>query len=316
MKSRIIITGASGFIGSAIVAELILRGHHVIALVRPDSDLSRLHEYSQCQIVSCASLAGVEARSALGQYKPDVFVHCAWRGVGGADRNSSWQITDNLRLTLDALELAKALGCGYWLSLGSQAEYGNGNCRMSEASPTTPTTLYGRAKLIAGQAALAYCDAEGMAGSVLRVFSTYGPGDSPSWFIPYIIQEFLNGRSPSLTRCEQIWDYLYVTDAARAVALVLEKRAAGVFNLGSGSVQPLRNIVEAIRDELMTANEAKYGAVAYRADQVMHLEADVSLLTQAVGWTPSVPFNVGLESTIAFEKRRHKIKLISDINNG
>ena len=307
MRRCIVITGATGFIGSAVTAELLARGHHVTVLTRPGSDVSRLIKSSDCQVIRSEFLSGEAIRQTLGRTAPDTFIHCAWRGVGGAERNASWQITGNLRLTLDALELAKAVGCRHWLSLGSQAEYGNANRQIKEDSPLNPTTLYGRAKLLAGQAALAYCEAEGIRGAVLRVFSTYGPGDSPGWFVPYIIREFLAGRSPALTKCEQVWDYLYVTDAAKAIVSAVENQITGVFNLGSGRAQSLRTVVEMIRDELSTEIGAEYGAVPYRPDQVMHLEADISSLVEATGWNPLTPLNFGLRTTIAFEKEKFNV---------
>jgi len=241
----------------------------------------------------------------LKEKKPEVFIHCAWRGVGGNDRNEAFQITNNIPMTLDAVELAAAAGCRQWIGLGSQAEYGNQNCRMSEDSPLRPTTLYGKAKLAAGVASLALCEARGMTGTWLRVFSTYGPGDAPQWLVPYAIREFLAGRAPKLTRCEQRWDYLYVRDAASAVVSVAETRAPGVFNLGSGSAETLKKIIETIRGELAVSIEPAYGAVPYRSDQVMYLEADISRLRAATGWSPRVSLIEGIRATIAFERGRH-----------
>jgi len=297
---KVVLTGATGFIGSAVAAELLARGHAVFALTRPESDLSRLKRFGGWNGISCDSWRDSVVKKNLLTVSPDTFVHCAWQGVVGAERNAAWQITTNLRITSDALELAKAVGCSHWVSLGSQAEYGNLNHRISEACPLRPTTVYGKAKLIAGQAALAYCDAEGMKATIMRVFSTYGPGDAPSWFIPYIIREFSAQRAPKLTACEQLWDYLYVTDAARAIVSVVETRAVDVFNLGSGRAVQLRAVVELIKKEMNVTEEPDFGAVQYRPDQVMCLEADITRLTQATGWTPTVSLESGIRNTVKF----------------
>lgn len=296
---NVVVTGATGFIGSAIAAELLARGHRVVLLTRSTSDLSRLRACAGWVNFAADSWRDASFRERLREYSPHAFVHCAWQGVGGGDRNSACQITENLRLTADALELANESGCTHWISLGSQAEYGNPNRPISEDCPTQPTTLYGKAKLIAGDAARYFCETQGMLASVLRVFSTYGPGDAPNWFIPYIIRQFRSGHAPKLTACEQKWDYLYVTDAARAVASVVEQRVGGVFNLGSGQARPLRDVVELIRAELGTGLVPEYGAVPYRPDQVMWLQADISRLAQATGWKPVVEINTGLRFTIA-----------------
>ena len=299
---NVVVTGATGFIGSAITGELLAKGHTVVLLTRSTSDLSRLQARTGWVNLAAESWREASLRETLMGYSPEAFVHCAWQGVGGGDRNAAWQITENLRLTADALELAKDIGCSHWVSLGSQAEYGNPNRPIDEQYPTQPTTLYGKAKLMAGEASRSFCEAQGMISSVMRVFSTYGPGDAPSWFIPYIIRQFLSGKAPKLTACEQKWDYLYVNDAARAVVSVVERRAGGVFNLGSGQAQPLREVVELIRRELGTNLTPDYGAVAYRPDQVMWLEADISRLIHATGWQPIVDLETGIRTTLAYAR--------------
>ena len=307
MSTHVAITGATGFIGATVVAELLARETQVTILLGPDSKLERLAALRGFETLVCSGLRDDRTVRTLRSRQPDVFIHCAWRGVGGQERNEASQITANVPLTLDSVELAAGAGCRQWIGLGSQAEYGNQNRRLNEDAPLLPTTIYGKAKLAAGVAALALCEARAIAGVWLRVFSTYGPGDAPHWFIPYVIQEFLAGRPPRLTNCEQRWDYLYVTDAARAIASAADGSTTGVFNLGSGSARPLKDYIEAIRGELGSQLEPAYGAVPYRPDQVMHLEADIARLSAATGWRPGMTLNEGIRATVAFERQRATI---------
>lgn len=301
--STIILTGATGFIGSAVLAEALARGTRVLALARADSDCQRLAELKGYELIRCARLDESGLADRLRECQPTTLIHCAWRGVAGSERQATHQITDNLPLTLASVQLAEASGCSQWIGLGSQAEYGNPNHIIAETEPTRPTTIYGKAKLAAGIAALALCETTGLAGAWLRVFSTYGPGDAPHWMIPSVIREFLSGRAPRVTRCEQKWDYLYVTDAARAILSAAGGRTAGVFNLGSGQAGSLKQIIELIRAELGSALEPEYGAIPYRPDQVMHLQADVSRLMAACGWKPEVPLERGIRQTVAWHRR-------------
>lgn len=299
---KVVVTGATGFIGAAVTAQLTARGHEVLALLRPTSNPSRLNGITGWRDIRAMSWDTPEIARRLAAHHPTAFVHCAWQGVGGGDRNASWQITANLRLTADMLELAKRIGCSHWVSLGSQAEYGNLNQRINEDSPTAPTTLYGKAKLIATEATQTFCKAEGIKAAILRVFSTYGPGDAPQWFIPYVISELQAGRSPKLTACEQRWDYLYVHDAAQAIVSTVEAQAVGVFNLGSGTARPLRDVVDIIRKELGAAISPSFGSVPYRPDQVMWLEADITRLSRATGWRPKTSLESGIKATISFSR--------------
>lgn len=303
-KASIAITGSTGFIGGAVLREALQeQDRQVIVLVRADSRRDRLPagDYKVIEYESLASDVVIRELRAAGT---QVFIHCAWRGVGGGDRNESFQISENVPFTIQTVTTAAAAGCSQWIGLGSQAEYGNLNARLDEGAALTPTTIYGKGKLAAGISALGLCEAHGILGSWLRVFSTYGPGDAPTWFTPYLIQEFLAERAPKLTACEQLWDYLYVADAARAVLATADARAQGVFNLGSGTAHCLKDYIEKIRSVLGTKVQPEYGAVPYRLDQVMHLEADISKLTARTGWRPIISLDDGLRATIDFEHAR------------
>src|ERR1019366_4311588 len=105
---------------------------------------------------------------------------------------------------------------------------------------------------------------------------------------------------PKLTRGEQMWDYLHVDDVASAVVATFDSDARGVFNLGSGRALRLRAIVKMIRDAIDPALPLGFGDVAYRPDQVMHLEADVSALRSATGWRPAIPLEEGIAGTVAW----------------
>jgi nucleoside-diphosphate-sugar epimerase len=125
--------------------------------------------------------------------------------------------------------------------------------------------------------------------------------------IPCLIEALLQGRSPKLTAGSQLWDYLYVEDAARAiVAVVLEKGASGVFNLGSGQAFSIRSIAERVRDRIDPRLYLDFGAVPYRADQVMHLEADIGRLHDATGWKPEVTIDDGLARTVDWHRERER----------
>ena len=300
MSEVVVITGATGFIGSAVVRTILAQGRRVIVITRTSSDKSRLRDVSGYEEVVADRLDDPSLSAKLREYAPTVFIHCAWRGVAGAERNQSWQISENVPFTIASVNLAAAAGCRQWIGLGSHAEYGNLNRVIEESAPTVPTTTYGKGKLAAGIAALALCEAHGIAGAWLRVFSTYGPGDAPHWLIPYAVLELAAGRSPKLTLCEQLWDYLHVTDAAEAIACVADGKTSGVFNLGHGRTWPLREIIETIRAAMGTPTTAEFGAMPYRPDQVMYLEADISKLTAATGWKPRIGLVDGIKETVNY----------------
>jgi UDP-glucose 4-epimerase len=298
----VVLTGATGFIGSAVLAELIRRQIRPVVLLRPESNRRQLPLLAEGKTIVASKFDLSQVVEDLRAERPAVFIHCAWRGVGGEERNADFQSAENVPLTLASVKLAVACGCRQWIGLGSQAEYGNANRILDESAPTLPTTQYGKAKLVAGREALAMCVSAGIAGAWLRIFSTYGPGDHPHWMIPQVIRELLQGRAPQVTCCEQQWDYLFVADAARAIAGVADGKISGIFNLGSGQARPLKQIIEMVRAELQTPVVPAYGAIPYRPDQVMHLQANIAKLHAATGWMPEVNLEDGIRQTVAWER--------------
>ncbi len=139
----------------------------------------------------------------------------------------------------------------------------------------------------------------------IRIFSLYGPRDNPDYMIPSLVEKLLRGEKPSLTAGEQLWDYLYVQDAAEAIVSVGQTAGAeGVFNLGSGRVETIRQTVEQLRDLIDPSLPLGFAEVPYRPDQVMHLQADISRLHAATGWTPRTTLADGLAQTIQWHRSK------------
>jgi UDP-glucose 4-epimerase len=296
---RFFLTGATGFVGSYVVRRLLTQGHDVCALLRPKTNPWRISDIQQQLIVLRGDLETADAWAAsLSDFRPDCVIHLAWQGVGGQYRNDARQ-SENVQSSLALLRLAHAVGARSWVGLGSQAEYGPSEVRIAEDHPKRPTTIYGDTKLAVCQTAEKTCLDNGMRFVWLRLFSSYGPKDDPSWMIPYVILELLRGNRPRLTGGEQIWDYLYVDDAAEAIArIAAHDKASGVFNLASGYGQPLRTLIETIRDLIDPKLPLGFGEIPYRPDQVMMLEGDVTRLQNAIGWTALTTTREGLAACV------------------
>lgn len=298
---RILVTGASGFLGSYLVADLLEHGHEVAALVRGDSPW-RLADVVDRITLIAGSLDDVTAlRDRLKAFAPDAVAHMAWRGVGNRDRNNPRQarnVWDTAELAAQLAELRVAAFVG----AGSQAEFGPLNRPIAPDDATCPTTLYGKAKLAAGSMCEQIAAETGMRFAWLRIFSTYGPKDHDYWLIPNFIKTVAKGERMSLTDCEQRWGFLHARDAAAAFRIALtDVRASGYFNVGHPEGPVLRDTLTRLRDLTNPDAVLGFGDIPYRPDQVMVLQADVARLTE-LGWKPRINIEDGLRETIAWHR--------------
>ena len=256
-----------------------------------------------------------EIHYQIKDYSPDIIYHLAWEGVGNQYRNDLSQI-NNISSTLNLIKKSKECGCQKFIGLGSQAEYGPKKEAITEEFPTTPTTLYGEAKLACGKISSKVADSIDLKFAWLRLFSAYGPKDDPHWMIPYVILQLNQGFSPNLTAGEQLWDYLYVTDVAEALWKVsISQEATGFFNLGSGHAPSLKTTIEKIRNKIDPNIPLKFGEIPYRPDQVMHLQANITRLQKLAHWNPDVNLDDGLQQTIEwFTNSIKKSSEIKEVN--
>jgi nucleoside-diphosphate-sugar epimerase len=302
---RCLVTGASGFLGSHLVRKLVEDGHSVTVLLRPGSDAWRLDGVlSQVRCIEGSLKDAGKIAGGLREEPVEVAFHLAWSGVTGEERNSAEQITRNVPGSLALWRVLRDTGCETLISVGSQAEYGPHCGILHERLPTNPVTAYGVAKAALCALLQRLCVLGGMRFVWLRLLSAYGPADDERHMVPSLIRALLRRERPALTAGEQIWDYLYVADAASALCAAMESRTSGVFNLGSGRAIALREFILAVRDCIDSSLPLGFGETPYRPDQVMHLEADISALRAATGWAPKIAIEEGVRRTVEWYRDR------------
>lgn len=297
MIKKIIITGATGAVGSAVVRRAIENGKDVTCIVHQGSKrLGNLPQSDKVHIVEC-DLRDYRTLSLDGQY--DAFIHLSWEKTVGASRDDAEVQTRNIQYTLDAVQLAHRCGCSVFVGAGSQAEYGVQSVDLTPDLPVKPESGYGIAKYAAGKLSAMLCKSLGMRQCWVRILSVYGPNDGENSLISYLIREFKAGNSPQLTKCEQMWDYLYADDAADAILAVAEKGVDGkAYPLGSGNGRRLSEYVEDIKNAINTSIEVQFGAKEYYPHQPMHLVANISELSGDTGWTPIIDYWEGINRII------------------
>ena len=302
---RIVLTGATGSIGIAIIQQCIQQGIEVYALVRKNSARNiRIPQHEKVHLIEC-DLEQLKNLDTSKIQACDTFYHLGWAATTGDGRNNMTVQLKNVEYTLDAVALATRLGCHTFVGAGSQAEYGRYEGKLNEKIPTFPENGYGMAKLCAGQMSRIECQKVGLRYVWVRILSIYGPYDNDNTMVMSTIRKLLQGERPSLTKGEQQWDYLYSDDAARAMLLLGGRESAkGIYCLGSGNACALRDYVLAIRDAIDPNAEIGFGDVPYGERQVMYLCADSGKLVRNTGFQPETSFEEGIQSTIDWMKKR------------
>ena len=242
------------------------------------------------------------SRKISGITDTAVFYHLGWSGTFGEQRNDAGMQQKNVEYTLDAVRLAMHLGCTHFIGAGSQAEYGRFEGRLTPDTRTLPENEYGRAKLAAGIRSAELCRELGLRHSWVRVLSVYGPFDGRNTMIMSVIRGLLSGERVSLTKGEQIWNYLYSGDAARALfmlgasSLSVQSRTYCLAGEAEGELREyiLRLCRAAGADESLLG----FGEIPYGSAQVMYLTADINRLWQDVGFVPETTFDDGIKKTI------------------
>ena len=209
---KIIITGATSMLGTALMEVAIRENSEVYAVVRPDTNkIDRIISSPLIHVVY-ASLENLNEINKLPS-NCDVFYHFAWAGTNKAMRDDPQIQEKNIQYTLNAVELAERLGCGRFIFAGSQAEYGIVNEVINEKTKFNPVTSYGISKYAAGILSRKLCNKKKIEHIWGRIFSVYGPHDNEETMLNYAFDCFSKGKIAKFSSGTQFWNYLYETDA-------------------------------------------------------------------------------------------------------
>ncbi|WP_354442156.1 NAD-dependent epimerase/dehydratase family protein [Methylobacterium sp. 1973] len=293
---RIVLTGATGFVGAHAIPALQARGFEIHALGRrpPAAEVA----FHPVDLLDAASV-----RDVLDAVRASHLLHLAWYAEPGL----YWRSAVNLEWVAASIALVRAFreaGGVRAVAAGTCAEYAWGPDRLREDAPCAPATLYGAAKDGTRRILEAYAGETGLSFAWGRLFFLYGPGEKPGRLVGDAIRLLTAGARFRTSPGYQRRDFSHVADAAAAFAALVDSPVVGTVNIGSGSAAPIRVILERIALLTGRPDLIDFGARPLSASEPASIEADVERLHQEVGFAPYYDLNSGLAHTLNATARR------------
>jgi nucleoside-diphosphate-sugar epimerase len=284
---RVLVTGATGFIGRHAAPLLAERGFEVHAAGSKDADL----------------LDPAAAESLVRRVQPSHLLHFAWYAVPGkfwtAPENAAW-VEASIRL----LRVFADTGGERATMSGSCAEYDwSGTGVLSEKdAPLRPATYYGKCKHALASVGEGLAAERGIGFSWGRIFFVYGPHEQRGRLVSQVAESLVKGEPAPTSEGTQRRDFLHARDVASAFVALLDSDVEGPVNIGSGDAVPVRDVVSLIGEAAGRPELVRFGEIPQRAGDPPLIEADVARLRDEVGSRPAIPLEEGIRETVEWWK--------------
>jgi len=298
---KILVTGASGFIGQHCLPLLLTQNYeiHAVCSKARNGEISPGVYWHQTDL-----LEPLQIIELVENVQPSHLLHLAWYAIPG----KYWTSPENLRWVQASLTLLQEFarrGGQRLVMAGTCAEYDwrYGYCSES-VTPLSPSTIYGICKHSLQAIVEAYSVQFGLSSAWGRIFFPYGPNERPSRLVPSVIGALLRGEPAKCSPGEQIRDFLHVQDVANAFVTLLGSQIGGTVNVASGKPMAVKSIVSKIAELLDREELLQLGALPLSANEPPLLVADVTRLSKELQWHPQFNLETGLAQTINYWKQQ------------
>lgn len=298
---KALVTGANGFVGTAVCKELTDQGISVIAIVRDQTEnIDSIKDLPGLRIVYADLSEFKNLDQMVSDRDIDVFYHFAWVGSAGPLRGDSEVQMNNIRFTCDSVKACSLLGCRRFVFASSIMVFEVQATMATDAIPAM-NTLYCSAKVAADYMARTISGNYGIDYIRAVISNIYGPGELSPRLINTSIRKMLRGEHCSFSAGEQLYDFIYITDAAKAfVALGKDGKANKTYYLGSQNPKPLKEFLEELRDCIDPSIEIGLGELPFYGISLSFTEFDIHAVETDTGFVPIVGFKTGINNTIAW----------------
>lgn len=301
---RVLVFGASGFIGRRLAGALAAAGAEVGAVRRsipPDEPIPGARTI-RADLMRVGIASGL-----LRDFAPATTFNLAGYGVGREERDPALAARINAEFVAEVAEAAGRHADGTWrgqhlIHTGSALEYGIASGDLNEETLPEPTTDYGRTKLQGTRAVSAAVEAGQVLAATARLFTVYGPGERPGRLLPTLLQAARTGEPAALSAGGQRRDFTFVDDVVEGLLRlgVVGDPLVGSINLATGTLASVRQFAERAADAIgMPRSLLHFGVESGRPEEMRHDDVNIDRLLGVCGWKPSTPIEAGVQATVA-----------------
>lgn len=295
-NQKVLVTGASGFIGPHLCRRLCGDAAEVHAIARrPPTDETNLLRWWQADLGDTAVV-----QNLLTTIKPDVIFHLAGHAWGGRDLDLVLPtFHSNLTTTVNMLTIAAELGCRRFVLASSLEEPEPAGAEVVPSSP------YAASKWASSAYARMFQELYQTPVVLVRIFMTYGPGQDLRKLLPYVILSLLRGETPTLTSGQRQIDWVYIEDVVEGLVAAAQAPAieGKTVDVGSGTLVSIRTLVEHLARLINPQIKPLFGALGDRPLEQVRV-ADTARSSAMIGWKPAIALEEGLTRTVSWYERQ------------
>jgi len=303
----ILLTGATGFLGSYLLERLLKENYNVIILKRSFSNIWRIKHLLDS--TKYYDIDKIPLEKIFEENKVDIVIHLAtYYKKSHNYKDIGMMIDSNLKFPTKILDLMRLYGTKYFINTGTFFEYELVDRYISENTSKSPYNLYASTKLAFGEILKYYSQNYNIKIIDLKLFAPYGPKDNENKLIPFLIKNFLKNKIIELSPSEQKWNWTYYKDVVEAYIRAIHyisnmNNNLESFNIGNDKTYTIKAIIEVLEDLTNKRNLVKY-TKSYPKKEIFYVCCDNTKAKNYLGWIPKYDLYEGLKETYEYYKNK------------